>query len=197
MAIFPNPSLPCDLQLRDCHDGLGSEVVIVCLPAGAEPGKLQRANLDGSNVEDLVITGLLHPLSLALDVAAGKIYWLDHKTQWIQRANLDGSNIEELVTTGLDGPSGLALDLAAGKMYWTDSGTDRIQRANLVTTRPAEPLVCGGTVAVERSTTAEVPSGEIPESIGRRIGNDPGNDLPCPSVLHSDNGGFPFRPPFM
>ena len=93
--------------------------------------KIQRANLDGSNIEDLVIQGLRDPHGIALDVEGGKMYWADSATHKIQRANLDGSNVEDLVTQGLRSPSGIALDVAGGKMYWTDSNTDKIQRANL------------------------------------------------------------------
>ncbi|RKU07854.1 hypothetical protein C6501_17215, partial [Candidatus Poribacteria bacterium] len=93
--------------------------------------KIQRANLDGSNVEDLVTQGLDIPGDIALDVAGGKMYWTDLVTDKIQRANLDGSNVEDLVTQGLDIPNSIALDVAGGKMYWTDLVTDKIQRANL------------------------------------------------------------------
>ena len=106
-------------------------------------GKIQRANLDGSQVED-VVTGLDGPVGLALDVAAGKLYWThagfwsDTGTGKIQRANLDGSHVEDLVTTDLSALYGLALDVAAGKLYWVDAGTRLIQRANL------EPWLAGG-----------------------------------------------------
>ena len=96
---------------------------------GWDTGKIQRANLDGSNVEDLV-TGLHLVGTLALDMASGKMYWIDLGPGKIQRANLDGSNVEDLVT-GLESPIGLALDIAGGKMYWTDRDLDKIQRANL------------------------------------------------------------------
>ena len=43
--------------------------------AGTE--KIQRANLDGSQVEDLVTIGLNNPRGLALDIAGGKMYWTD------------------------------------------------------------------------------------------------------------------------
>ena len=110
--------------------------------------KIQRANLDGSNVEDLVTTGLAGPSGIALDVAGGKMYWTDLDTDKIQRANLDGSNVEDLVTTGLAGPSGIALDVTGGKMYWTDWGTDKIQRANLDGSN-VEDLVTTGLEAPE------------------------------------------------
>ena len=91
--------------------------------------KIQRANLDGSNVQDLVTTGLWGPRGIALDIAGGKMYWTDFNK--IQRANLDGSNVEDLVTSGLTTIIDIALDIAGDKMYWTDLGTDKIQRANL------------------------------------------------------------------
>ena len=94
--------------------------------------KIQRANLDGSNVEDLVTTGLEVPIGIALDVAGGKMYWTDAPAEKIQRANLDGSNVEDLVTQqGWWSLGYIALDVAGGKMYWTDWGTDKIRRANL------------------------------------------------------------------
>ena len=90
--------------------------------------KIQRANIDGSNVEDLVTRGLRDPLDVALDLAEGKMYWTDHGTDRIQRANLDGSDVEDLVTTGLSYAVGLALDVAAGKMYWTDWIRQKVHR---------------------------------------------------------------------
>ncbi len=93
-------------------------------------GKIQRTNLNGSNVEDLITTELSEPRGIALDVGRGKMYWTDWGTDKIQRANLDGSNVEDLITTGLRDPEGIALDVGRGKMYWTD-WAGKIQRANL------------------------------------------------------------------
>ena len=96
--------------------------------------KIQRANFDGTRVEDLVTTGLKSPSGIALDVVEGKMYWTDQGTGKIQRANFDGTHVEDLVPIGLLGlfstPSGIALDVVEGKMYWTDQGTSKIQRAN-------------------------------------------------------------------
>ena len=98
-------------------------------------GKIQRANLDGSGVEDLVTLtptgGVFLPNGLALDLGRGQMYWTDQRI--IQRANLDGSGVEALVffTTGVSSPNGIALDLGSGQMYWTNASADKIQRANL------------------------------------------------------------------
>ena len=89
--------------------------------------RVQRANLDGSGVVDLV-TALANPRGIALDVAGGKMYFPDDFV--IRQANLDGSGVVVL-PTGFGNPFGIALDVADGKMYWTDILRDKIQRANL------------------------------------------------------------------
>jgi hypothetical protein len=42
--------------------------------------KIQRVNLDGTGLQDLVTQGLLAPRGMAVDVAGGKMYWLDSLT---------------------------------------------------------------------------------------------------------------------
>ncbi len=95
--------------------------------------KIQRADLDGANVEDL-ITGLSNdPLDLAVDVSGGKIYWTYRYGEIkIRRADFDGTNVEDLITvTGRSRPVEIAIDVSGGKMYWFDEGQDKIQCANL------------------------------------------------------------------
>ena len=79
--------------------------------ADSDAGKIQRANLDGSEVQTIV-SGLEDPEGIAVDAAGGKIYW----TEWgkTQRANLDGSQIESLGTVW---GSDIALDVTEGKSY--------------------------------------------------------------------------------
>ena len=95
--------------------------------------KIQRANLDGSNVEDLVTTGLGNPDGIALDLSDGKMYWTDWEANKIQRANLNGSNIEDLVTEGLSDPNVIALDISGGKMVRCTGQTDGSNVEDLVT----------------------------------------------------------------
>ena len=94
--------------------------------------KIMRANLDGSNVENLITTGLQNPLGIDIDPVGGKIYWADYDAYKIQRANLDGTNVEDLVSTSW-GAWALALDTVDGKIYFSMSrGTEAwILRANL------------------------------------------------------------------
>lgn len=95
--------------------------------AASATGTIERANLDGSNIQSIALAGT--PRGIATDPAAGKVYWADiDPPHTIQRANHDGSAAEELVS-GLF-PWGIALDASSGKMYWTNP-PDKIHRANL------------------------------------------------------------------
>ncbi|KAA3606535.1 MAG: T9SS C-terminal target domain-containing protein [Calditrichaeota bacterium] len=92
--------------------------------------KIRRANINGSEVEDLISSGLSNPIALSLDLTNSKMYWIDLGSSKIQRSDLDGSNVEDLVT-GLNQPRWLTLDLENSKIYWTESGTMKIQKSNL------------------------------------------------------------------
>ncbi|MEP1095847.1 MAG: T9SS type A sorting domain-containing protein [Cyclobacteriaceae bacterium] len=93
-----------------------------------ENGQVRRVDFDGSNAE--VLVSVSGPRDIALDVAAGKMYYITNNggARQIWRANLDGTNVENIIL-GLPFLRGLALDLVNGHIYWTDS--DGISRANL------------------------------------------------------------------
>ena len=95
-------------------------------------GKIQSANLDGTNVQ-LVKDLTSIPLDIALDATAGKLY-LSNTWGKIQRMNLDGSDFQPNLVTGLKTPQNLVLDTANDKFYWTEQiskTTGKVQRANL------------------------------------------------------------------
>ena len=158
---------PATVELRRASDHGVLEVYTLTIPhrsrmywtnAGSRD-RIQRADIDGSNLENLVTTGLSQPIDLALDVVSGKMYWADHGTDKIQRSNLDGSRIEDIITSGLRYPVGLALDLTAGKMYWTDMELRSIRRASLDGSR-IENLVISGLVT-PRGLTLDVARGKM------------------------------------
>ncbi|MDE0013877.1 MAG: PQQ-binding-like beta-propeller repeat protein [Candidatus Poribacteria bacterium] len=95
-------------------------------------GKIQRANLDGSNVQ-LVKNLTRVPLDIALDTTNGNLY-LTNSWGKLQRLNLDGSDFQPNLITGLQSPNHLALDVQRGKVYWTeqtDDSTGKVRSANL------------------------------------------------------------------
>ena len=79
-------------------------------------GKVQRFNVDGSDFQPNLITGLDTPKRLVLDVLSSKVYWTE-KPGRIRRANLDGSNIQDVVT-GLATP--MDITLFRNKIYWAE-----------------------------------------------------------------------------
>jgi hypothetical protein len=112
----------------------------------ANDGSIERADLDGSNIKNIVPPGgTFTPKQLQLDKRNGKLYWSDREGMRVMRANLDGSDIETLIETGHGEADrrdarnwcvGIALDVERGKLYWTQKGPDdagqgRIFRANL------------------------------------------------------------------
>jgi len=113
----------------------------------ANDGTIDRADLDGTNVTNVVPPGATWtPKQLQLDAKNRKLYWSDREGMRVMRSNLDGSKIETLVDTsqgnarpGADARKwcvGIALDVEGGKLYWTQKGAEkagqgRIFRANL------------------------------------------------------------------
>jgi DNA-binding beta-propeller fold protein YncE len=112
----------------------------------ANDGTIDRADLDGTNVTNIVPPGATWtPKQLQLDPKNRKLYWSDREGMRVMRSNLDGSNIETLVETGHGDADrrdarnwcvGIAVDVNGGKFYWTQKGNDnagqgRIFRAGL------------------------------------------------------------------
>ena len=137
------PALPGDQRAGAFSINNPGQIVGRSILLGA---RISRANFDGSGFEELITTGLTDPKGIELDVASGKMYWVDAEAQKVQRANLNGTNIEDLVDVGgRSVPWGIALDISDGKVYWTDTGLKgrgRIQRASLDGS-DAEDLVTG------------------------------------------------------
>ena len=104
---------------------------------GMQDGYVQSCLFDGSDVQQIVPTGLLNtPKQLVLDEAHRKLYICDREGLRIVRCNLDGSQMEVLVETGIPTADdqrmdqmrwcvGLAVDWEEGIMYWTQKGTDK------------------------------------------------------------------------
>jgi hypothetical protein len=144
----------------------------------ANDGTIDRADLDGTNVKNVVPPGATWtPKQLQFDATNRKLYWSDREGMRVMRSNLDGSKIETLVDTSQGdarpGPDarkwcvGIALDMEGGKVYWTQKGPDnagrgRIFRANL-------ELPQGQTPANRQDI--EVLYDNLPEPIDLDLGN--------------------------
>jgi len=98
--------------------------------------RIHSMNPDGSD-RKTIVTNCRFPDGIAVDVAAGHIYWtnmgvpnLDDGS--IERADLDGRNRRDIVPQGvIHTPKQLHLDKKNGKLYWCDREGMRVMRANL------------------------------------------------------------------
>ena len=105
-----------------------------------EEGKIRRANLDGSNRQD-VATGLGTPDGIFLQTTPVEIlireaqrppmYWVNAGVGTLQ--SLTGSSVDRLLPN-VQNATSVAVDMARGRVYWaeqTGNNSGRIRRANL------------------------------------------------------------------
>jgi sugar lactone lactonase YvrE len=101
--------------------------------------KIQRCNLDGTQNE-ILISGVDHPVGMALDVAKGVFYFSEKNGGALKRAPMamppagqtaaDRKDVETLIS-GLDQPIDVAVDLGQGRIYWTDRDEGTVHRAGI------------------------------------------------------------------
>ena len=100
-------------------------------------GRVMSANPDGSDLKTIINEGRKLPDGLALDIAAGHIYWTNmgdpkRNDGSIMRSDLDGKNMITIVPPGgTFTPKQLQLEKRSGKLYWSDREGMRVMRANL------------------------------------------------------------------
>ena len=130
--------------------------------------KIQRANLDGTNVQDIVTTGLEIPEDIVLNVRNNTMYWTDWGSDKIQRANLDGTNVQDLIVIGLQRPVGIALKISEASSPLTfNPSTIPDQTFNVGTAVTLTlPTATGGTAPYSYSLAPALPLGLYFDPIG-------------------------------
>ena len=129
--------------------------------------RVMRSNLDGSQVETLVETGLgdidrrdqtRWCVGITIDPARGQIYWTQKGPDNAERGRIFRAGIEipqgekaahrsdiELLFDGLPEPIDLELDLDRRVLYWTDRGDpprgNTVNRAPIDGPRPGAPEI--------------------------------------------------------
>jgi hypothetical protein len=102
----------------------------------ASGGRLFSINPDGSG-KTVIVAGCRVPDGIAVDVAAGHIYWTNMGVPSandgsIERVDLDGHNRTTIVPSGgTYTPKQLHLDLEGRKLYWGDREGMRVMRCDL------------------------------------------------------------------
>ena len=100
-------------------------------------GRVLTANPDGSDLRTIVEEGRKLPDGLAVDIAAGHLYWTNMGNPKandgsILRSDLDGGNLTTIVPPGNTfTPKQVQIEKKSGKLYWSDREAMRVMRANL------------------------------------------------------------------
>src|SRR5579863_5406544 len=100
-------------------------------------GRVLSANPDGTGLTTLVEEGRKLPDGLAIDIAAGHLYWTNMGNPKandgsILRSDLDGLNMTTIVPSGgIFTPKQLQIEKSTGKLYWCDREGMRVMRCNL------------------------------------------------------------------
>src|ERR1700761_8112797 len=93
-------------------------------------------NPDGAD-RKVIVTECRYPDGIAVDVAAGHIYWTNMGNPAsddgsIERADFDGRNRRTIIPEGgTFTPKQLQLDKSSRKLYWCDREGMRVMRCNL------------------------------------------------------------------
>jgi hypothetical protein len=91
--------------------------------------QIRRANLDGSQPENVMSTQTFSPESLVVDGHRQKLYY--YGTSDIVQIDLVTRSQKTLVNVPNAQVSGVALDVPGGKIYWSERTAGRVARANL------------------------------------------------------------------
>ena len=100
-------------------------------------GRVLSASPDGSDLKTIVEEGRRLPDGLAVDIAAGHLYWTNmgnpkENDGTILRSDLDGANLKTIVAPGNTfTPKQIQFERESRKLYWSDREGMRVMRANL------------------------------------------------------------------
>jgi hypothetical protein len=151
-------------------------------------GKISSASLAGGQGADLDITGAKaeEANGLAIDSAAGKVYWITPGAGagTIYYANLSGGGGGEISTAGAPAgfPIGLAVDPATGRAYWGDGNV--IAYANLNGS--------GGGTLDTTGASLEIPLGvAVDPAAGRIYWANEGGAISFASLAGGGGGDIP------
>jgi hypothetical protein len=129
--VSDNFSKPKDLSARD--SAISRRLFFLDVAAG----RVMSVNPDGSDLKVIVEEGRKLPDGLAIDAAAGHLYWtnmgnLKANDGSILRSDLDGKHMITIVPPGgTFTPKQIQIDKVNGKLYWSDREGMRVMRASL------------------------------------------------------------------
>lgn len=162
---------------------LASKIYWVTFDNSSGDDKVQRSNLDGSNVETIVtITGNNQMWGVAVDKLNSKVYWSQYTggSNYVKRSNLDGSNVETFLTLGSEQVQGLAVSNSNNKLYISSVSNSVIRSADLAD---------GGNYGSVSNTNATQPTAVTVDTLNDKLYWASSNQTSGPSIFRADLDG--------
>ncbi|MBV9050382.1 MAG: choice-of-anchor D domain-containing protein [Solirubrobacterales bacterium] len=154
-----------------------------------DTGRIGRANIDGTGVNQSFITGAHTPAGVALDDQY--VYWANYGSGTIGRATIKGTDVKQTFITGADHPKGVAVD--GQHIYWTNNFSGTIGRANLDGSGVNQNFIRGATDPFEIAVNSKNIYWTNGRSIGRANLDGTGvnqtfiNNVPGPAGIALDS----------
>ncbi|ESO82185.1 hypothetical protein LOTGIDRAFT_170222, partial [Lottia gigantea] len=96
--------------------------------------KIFRATYNGTDITEIISTGVDVIEDIAVDWIARNIYWTDYRMETVEVADIDGNERVVLISTNITNPRGIEVDPRDGLRYlfWSDWGQNpKIERVGL------------------------------------------------------------------
>ncbi|VDK59069.1 unnamed protein product [Cylicostephanus goldi] len=130
--IKGKPADPIDQGKKQQYRGLAlhpQRGAMVWIESYGSHHKIVGANMDGTNVRNLVENKLDYPTGLSIDFIRSDIYFGDIERQVIERVNMDTRERTVVLTQGVHHPYDVRY--FNGFLYWTDWATSALKVSEL------------------------------------------------------------------
>lgn len=92
---------------------------------GQNSSCVSSAHFNKKDVKDVVTSGLMQPVDIAVDYVGNNLYITDSGLKQIIVCKIDGSTCAPIVKRNIDNIRAIALDIQHGRMFWTDWGDNK------------------------------------------------------------------------
>jgi hypothetical protein len=125
-------------------------------------GKVHSANVDGSDVQQVLALSDNYPYGMAVDADSGRMFWANTLAASLERASLDGTAREVIDSGATSATSQLAIDSVAQRLYWNDPENNRIRWSNYDGSQAADIVALSSAfTAYDSGIAVHHPSGSL------------------------------------
>lgn len=94
------------------------------------PSRVWSKNADGTDTQELAISGIGSVISMTIDSAGQNLYWAESQSTWLRRVSLAGGAAEDLADLACGRALKLRVDADGAYIYWINLIAGWIQRVS-------------------------------------------------------------------